>query len=81
MQATNLTFGTVDASGQRYHPAVIAQAAATLAHMFPDRFWLAVGSGEALKEAITGHPWPQVAEQRFIDLFGARVLPRLSRRS
>jgi len=35
MQATNLTFGTVNAPGQRYHPAVIAQAAATLAHMFP----------------------------------------------
>ncbi|MBA3628021.1 MAG: LLM class flavin-dependent oxidoreductase [Chloroflexi bacterium] len=81
MQATILTFGTVNAPGQRYHPAVIAQAAATLAHMFPDRFWLAVGSGEALNEAITGHPWPQVAEQRFIDLSGARVLPGLSRRS
>jgi probable non-F420 flavinoid oxidoreductase len=58
MQATNLSFGTVNAPGQRYHPAVIAQAAATLAHMFPDRFWLAVGSGEALNEAITGQPWP-----------------------
>jgi G6PDH family F420-dependent oxidoreductase len=58
MQATDLSFGTVNAPGQRYHPAVIAQAAATLAHMFPDRFWLAVGSGEALNEAITGDPWP-----------------------
>ena len=58
MQATPLTFGTVCAPGQRYHPAIIAQAAATLAEMYPERFWLAVGSGEALNEAITGDPWP-----------------------
>jgi coenzyme F420-dependent glucose-6-phosphate dehydrogenase len=58
MQATRLSFGTVCAPGQRYHPAIIAQAAATLAEMFPGRFWLSVGSGEALNEAITGDPWP-----------------------
>ena len=58
MQATTLTFGTVCAPGQRYHPAIIAQAAATLAEMFPGRFWLAVGSGEALNESITGASWP-----------------------
>src|SRR5918998_259614 len=48
LQATRLTFGTVCAPGQCYHPAVIAQAAATLGEMFGERFWLAVGSGEAL---------------------------------
>jgi coenzyme F420-dependent glucose-6-phosphate dehydrogenase len=53
-----MSFGTVCAPGQRYHPAVIAQAAATLADMYPDRFWLAIGSGEALNESITGQPWP-----------------------
>jgi coenzyme F420-dependent glucose-6-phosphate dehydrogenase len=58
LQATKLSFGTVNAPGQRYHPAIVAQAAATLATMFPDRFWLAVGSGEALNEAITGGGWP-----------------------
>jgi coenzyme F420-dependent glucose-6-phosphate dehydrogenase len=58
MQATTLSFGTVCAPGQRYHPAVVAQAAATLAEMFPGRFWLSVGSGEALNESITGDPWP-----------------------
>jgi G6PDH family F420-dependent oxidoreductase len=58
MQATGLSFGTVCAPGQRYHPAIVAQAAATLAEMFPGRFWLAVGSGEALNESITGAPWP-----------------------
>lgn len=58
MQATRLSFGTVNAPGDRYHPAIIAQAAATLAEMFPGRFWLAVGSGEAMNEHITGAAWP-----------------------
>jgi coenzyme F420-dependent glucose-6-phosphate dehydrogenase len=59
LQATTMTFGTVCAPGQRYHPAVIAQAAATLSEMFSDRLWVAVGSGEALNESITGATWPQ----------------------
>ena len=63
MQATSLSFGVVCAPGQRYHPAIIAQAAATLAEMFPDRFWVALGSGQALNEAITGQGWPAKAER------------------
>lgn len=58
LQATGLSFGTVCAPGQRYHPAVIAQGAATLAELYPDRFWVALGSGEALNEAVTGQTWP-----------------------
>jgi probable non-F420 flavinoid oxidoreductase len=63
LEATPLSFGTVCAPGQRYHPAIIAQAAATLAEMYPDRFWLAVGSGEALNESITGTRWPSRDER------------------
>ncbi len=63
LQATGLSFGTVTAPGYRYHPAVIAQAAATLAFMYPGRFWLALGSGEALNESITGQRWPAKAER------------------
>jgi probable non-F420 flavinoid oxidoreductase len=63
LQASDLPFGVVNAPGQRYHPAVIAQAAATLAEMFPDRFWMAVGSGEFANEHITGDPWPNKAER------------------
>jgi coenzyme F420-dependent glucose-6-phosphate dehydrogenase len=63
LQGTTLGFGTVCAPGQRYHPAIVAQAAATLAQMYPDRFWLAVGSGEALNESITGDPWPRKSER------------------
>ena len=63
LQATSLSFGTVNAPGWRYHPAVVAQAAATLAEMFPGRFWVAAGSGEALNEAITAEPWPPKPER------------------
>ena len=63
MQACPLPFGTITAPGYRYHPAVIAQSAATLAEMFPRRFWLALGSGEAVNEAITGLPWPDKPER------------------
>ena len=63
LEATKLSFGTVNAPGWRYHPAVIAQAAATLAVMYPGRFWLAIGSGEALNESITGMHWPPKPER------------------
>jgi len=60
---TDLTYGTVNAPGYRYHPAVIAQAAATLRELYPERFWLAVGSGQQLNEGITGEHWPVKAER------------------
>lgn len=64
MQATSLPFGIISAPGYRYHPAVLAQAAATIGEMFPGRFaWLALGSGEHLNESITGMPWPDKAER------------------
>jgi probable non-F420 flavinoid oxidoreductase len=59
LQATSLPFGVVNAPGQRYHPAVIAQAIATLAAMFPGRLWAALGTGEASNEHITGERWPR----------------------
>ncbi|HEX2717613.1 MAG TPA: TIGR03557 family F420-dependent LLM class oxidoreductase, partial [Gemmatimonadaceae bacterium] len=63
LQATSMSYGVVNAPGDRYHPAIIAQAAATLAEMFPDRFWLAIGSGEALNEHVTGNRWPPKPER------------------
>ncbi len=63
LQATRFGFGNIAAPGYRYHPAVLAQAAATLGQMYPGRFWLALGSGEAINEAITGLPWPEKAER------------------
>ena len=56
---TSLKFGTaVTCPGFRYHPAVIAHAAATLGAMFPGRFWLGLGAGEALNEHVVGCVWP-----------------------
>src|SRR5690606_15429485 len=60
---TSIPFGVVNAPGYRYHPVIIAQAAATLAEMFPGRFWLAIGSGEAMNEHITGEAWPSKADR------------------
>src|SRR3954447_15547380 len=42
----------------RYHPALIAQAAATVAALMPGRFTLGVGTGEYLNEHIYGGHWP-----------------------
>jgi G6PDH family F420-dependent oxidoreductase len=47
----------------RSHPAIIAQAAATMSAMYPGRFWLGLGSGEALNEHIVAGYWPEVAER------------------
>ncbi|TCM48861.1 TIGR03885 family FMN-dependent LLM class oxidoreductase [Kribbella sp. VKM Ac-2568] len=59
LQATGLSFGVVNAPGQRYHPAIIAQAIGTLGSMYPGRFWAALGTGEASNEHITGGGWPR----------------------
>lgn len=59
LQATSLPFGVVNAPGQRYHPAIVAQAIGTLGAMFPGRFWAALGTGEASNEHITGEAWPR----------------------
>ena len=61
---TSLSFGVVTVpGGWRYHPAILAQAAATLASMFPGRFWIAPGSGEALNEHVVGTHWPDKPER------------------
>jgi coenzyme F420-dependent glucose-6-phosphate dehydrogenase len=58
MEATSMTFGTVNAPGYRYHPAIVAQAAATLREQYPGRFRLSIGSGQLLNEGIVGTDWP-----------------------
>ena len=63
MSATRFGHGIISAPGYRYHPAVLAQAAATIGEMFPGRLWLALGSGEAINEAITGEAWPEKPER------------------
>src|SRR5688572_20112688 len=77
MKGSKLPFGVVCAPGQRYHPAIVAQAAATLEEMFPGRFWLSAGSGEALNERITGEKWPDKPErnERLLECY--QVMKRL----
>ncbi|HEY5003532.1 MAG TPA: LLM class flavin-dependent oxidoreductase, partial [Ktedonobacteraceae bacterium] len=48
----------------RYHPAIIAQAAATVSHFAPNRTWLGLGTGEALNEFAATGQWPTYAERR-----------------
>jgi len=57
-----LIVGTgVTALSLRIHPAILAQAAATVADMLPGRFWFGVGTGENLNEHILGDAWPEHA--------------------
>ncbi|HEX2807024.1 MAG TPA: TIGR03557 family F420-dependent LLM class oxidoreductase, partial [Kineosporiaceae bacterium] len=44
----------------RYHPAVVAQKAATVALLSDDRFTLGLGGGENLNEHVVGRGWPPV---------------------
>ncbi|HEY7062365.1 MAG TPA: TIGR03557 family F420-dependent LLM class oxidoreductase [Chloroflexota bacterium] len=48
----------------RYHPAMLAQMAATIGGMMPGRFFLGVGTGENLNEHILGVRWPSAPERR-----------------
>jgi coenzyme F420-dependent glucose-6-phosphate dehydrogenase len=48
----------------RLHPAIVAHAAATVAAMMPDRFFLGLGTGENLNEHVTGERWPSASERR-----------------
>ncbi|WP_336922621.1 TIGR03885 family FMN-dependent LLM class oxidoreductase [Aquipuribacter sp. SD81] len=69
LATTSLPFGVVNAPGQRYHPAVVAQAMATLSSMFPQRLWVALGTGENSNEHITGDAWPrkELRNQRLLE--------------
>ena len=75
---TNLRFGTgVTPPGFRYHPAIIAQAAATLEAMYPGRFWLGLGAGEALNEHVVGEYWPEAPTRLRILMESIEVINKL----
>ena len=59
----------------RYHPAIVAQAAATTAVLSDGRFMLGVGAGEQLNEHIVGRGWPAVTERHEMLPRGARDHP------
>src|SRR6187455_1528074 len=76
-QATErVTLGTsVLTPSFRYHPAVVAQAFATLGCLAPGRVILGVGSGESLNEVPLGLTWPD-GKERFARLKEAVTLIR-----
>jgi len=47
----------------RYHPAVVAQKAATVAVLSDGRFQLNLGAGENLNEHVVGQRWPAIGER------------------
>ena len=53
----------VTAPVHRYHPAVVAQFAATVEELNPGRAFLGIGSGESLNESPAGMDWPATGEQ------------------
>src|SRR4051812_3837278 len=58
-KTSKMTLGTgVTCPTIRYHPSIIAQAAATVASLAPGRFYLGVGTGEALNEYSATGQWP-----------------------
>ena len=61
----------------RMHPAIVAQASATMAAMYPGRFWLGLGSGEALNEHIIGGYWPETPERIARMLEAVEVIRKL----
>lgn len=81
MQATALPFGSLAIpTDGRYHPALIAQAAATLCDLFPGRFrWIAAGSGEALNERPVGKGWPDKDERNLRLFEGVSMIRKLWR--
>ncbi|GAA1825514.1 TIGR03885 family FMN-dependent LLM class oxidoreductase [Nesterenkonia flava] len=64
LASTSFPIGSVCAPGQRYHPAVVAQATATLGELFPGRYWVALGAGQAMNEHITGEKWVGQEDRR-----------------
>ncbi len=75
-RTNRIVFGTsVTAPTFRYHPAIVAQAFATMEYMYPNRFFLGVGTGEALNETPLGFKWPS-PRQRVEMLEEALIIER-----
>ncbi len=64
--------------GARYHPAIVAQASATLENMYPGRFLLGVGTGEALNERpFWNGRWPKWRERMDRLTEGIRLMKKM----
>ncbi len=70
--ATYVTCPTI-----RYHPAVVAQKAATLQILAEGRFTLGLGAGENLNEHVIGQGWPPVAQRQDMLAEAVEIIRRL----
>ena len=61
----------------RYHPAVVAQKAATVAVLSDGRFTLGLGSGENLNEHVVGQGWPSVDVRQDMLVEALRIIRQL----
>ena len=61
----------------RYHPAVVAQKAATLQILADGRFTLGLGSGENLNEHVVGEGWPAIQTRQAMLVEAIEVIRRL----
>ena len=78
MQEIQIPFGTaVTAPILRYHPAVTAQAFATMEAMFGHRVMIGVGAGEAMNEVPLGFPWPKYPERRDRLVEAVKIMKKL----
>ncbi len=61
----------------RYHPAVVAQKAATLGILSDGRFMLGLGAGESLNEHVVGRGWPAVDERHGLLIEAVDIISEL----
>jgi G6PDH family F420-dependent oxidoreductase len=61
----------------RYHPAVVAQKAATLQILAEGRFTLGLGAGESLNEHVVGVGWPGIATRHAMLAEAVEIIRRL----
>ncbi|MVA74564.1 TIGR03557 family F420-dependent LLM class oxidoreductase [Auraticoccus sp. F435] len=62
---------------RRYHPAVVAQKAATLQILSEGRFTLGLGSGENLNEHVVGEGWPAVDQRQAMFVEAVEIISAL----
>ncbi|WP_245937806.1 TIGR03557 family F420-dependent LLM class oxidoreductase [Williamsia limnetica] len=67
----------VTAPSIRYHPAVVAQKAATMQLLADGRFILGLGSGENLNEHTVGQRWPAVDERHDMLVEAVQIIKAL----
>lgn len=79
LEGTGLNVGVVTVAGYRYHPVILAQAVGTLQSMYPQRFFLTMGSGEALNEYQVTGVWPEKEIRNQIFRESVEIMRRLWR--